>query len=757
MSSSTAVVNARGADSGKKQAAANVSYKSNKGDLFIRVTASKSTVYEQEPVLLTYKVYTLVDLTQLEGKMPELNGFHSQEIPLPQQKVYHTEKINGINYRCVTWSQFIVYPQTTGKLEIPSIQFNGIVIKKNHNADPFDAFFGGSSALVETKREVIAPSISLNVLPLPKRPEDFSGGVGNFSIKSYLDKQQLAVGESATLKVVVSGHGNLKLINEPTVSFPEGLEHYDVITSDNIRLTSRGSEGSMIFEYTISPQKSGNMTIPPVYFTYFDTSSNKYKTISSQPLLLKVAASVSGDSNLDDKDGLSESDNAIHDILRTANVSRKANRRDVFFLSTSYFITLFSSLILVLLITRLLRKRRKSKAEASVNSGEKSYMKLLRGLDKLQRKTDVTDVSSFCSYFYAIMSHYFVERIGIDSNTFSASEVKSKLIDSGCEESKVQDVFVLLECCEQVKFSHNNPDIDKAAMLSKAKVSMASIEDFIKNGKIEPQHEDNNTEMVSVNRLRENNLIGLFLIVTSLFMALPTTVSADNVVSKSNVDNEYSKGHYKEAAKLYEQLLKTGENSELYYNLGNSYYQLGQKAKAIVAWERALLLDPHNKDAKHNLEFISNQLEDKFTPKSNMFFVEWHNNLRNNLSVDEWAWISIFLFIASVVLFCFVRISDKNKHTRLVVTVGFLLALLFADSVYSAYCQYSRLNGNRFAIVMSPRSSLRRLPSTDSKEQVGVHEGCRLEILDSDIDGWTEVMTENGIQGWIENDNIENI
>ena len=73
-------------------------------DLFIRVSADKNTVYEQQPILLTYKVYTLLDLTQLEGKMPELTGFHTQEIPLPQQKSFHVERVNGKNYRCVTWS-----------------------------------------------------------------------------------------------------------------------------------------------------------------------------------------------------------------------------------------------------------------------------------------------------------------------------------------------------------------------------------------------------------------------------------------------------------------------------------------------------------------------------------------------------------------------------------------------------------------------------------------------------------------------------
>ena len=110
-------------------------------DLFIRVSANKRRVHEQEPVLLSYKVYTLVDLTSLDGKMPDLKGFHTQEVQQPQQKSYKVETINGRPYRTVTLRQYVMFPQITGKLEIPSITFDGIVIQQNRDVDPFEAFF----------------------------------------------------------------------------------------------------------------------------------------------------------------------------------------------------------------------------------------------------------------------------------------------------------------------------------------------------------------------------------------------------------------------------------------------------------------------------------------------------------------------------------------------------------------------------------------------------------------------------------------
>ena len=142
-------------------------------DLFIRVSASKKRVVEQEPVLLTYKVYTLVSLTQLEGKMPDLKGFHTQEIPLPQEKSFKVEQFNGRNYRTVTWSQYVMFPQMTGKLQIPPITFNGVVVQQNRNVDPFEAFFNGGSGYVEVKKQIQAPGVEIEVDPLPTRPAGF--------------------------------------------------------------------------------------------------------------------------------------------------------------------------------------------------------------------------------------------------------------------------------------------------------------------------------------------------------------------------------------------------------------------------------------------------------------------------------------------------------------------------------------------------------------------------------------------------------
>ena len=240
-------------------------------DLFIKVSANKKRVHEQEPILLTYKVYTLVDLTQLEGKMPELNGFHTQEVPLPQQKSFKIEQVNGRPYRTVTWSQYVMFPQIVGKLKIPSITFNGIVIQQNRNIDPFEAFFNGGSGYVEVKKQIQAPGIEIEVVPLPNRPANFSGGVGQYNISAQLENSEVKANDAVKLRVVVSGVGNLKLIKQPVVDFPKDFDRYDAKVTDKTKLTTNGVEGSMIYDFLAVPRHQGKYEIPPVEFTYYDT------------------------------------------------------------------------------------------------------------------------------------------------------------------------------------------------------------------------------------------------------------------------------------------------------------------------------------------------------------------------------------------------------------------------------------------------------------------------------------------------------
>lgn len=268
----------------------------SKDELFMTATLNKTNVYEQEAVLLTYKVYSLVNLTNLNGKLPDLKGFQIQEVELPQSKEWQLEHYNGRNYRVITWSQFVLFPQQSGEIEIPSVKFEGVVaVQTGASMDPFDFFMNGGPRYVEVKKELYTPKLKLNVKELPAgKPSDFSLGVGTFNISSSINATEINANEAVTLRLVISGTGNMKLIKTPEVEFPEDFEIYDPKVDNNIKLTTNGFRGNRVIEYLAVPRHGGDYTIPAVRFSYFDVAGNEYKTIETESYTLKVAKGKEG-------------------------------------------------------------------------------------------------------------------------------------------------------------------------------------------------------------------------------------------------------------------------------------------------------------------------------------------------------------------------------------------------------------------------------------------------------------------------------
>ena len=188
-----------------------------------------------------------------------------------------------------------MYPQMTGKLEIPSITFNGTVIQQNRNVDPFEAFLNGGSGYIEVKRAIKAPGVTIQVDPLPQRPSNFSGGVGKFNISAQLNKSEVKANEPITIRVIIGGTGNLKLIKQPQVKFPKDFDTYDAKITDKTKLTANGVEGNMIYDFLAVPRNQGSYVIPPIEFVYYDIEANAYKTVRTQEFKLDIAK---GDGNV---------------------------------------------------------------------------------------------------------------------------------------------------------------------------------------------------------------------------------------------------------------------------------------------------------------------------------------------------------------------------------------------------------------------------------------------------------------------------
>lgn len=459
-----------GAQAGNQAASGRIT----SNDLFITATASKTTVHEQEAILLTYKVYTLVNLRQLFGKMPDLKGFHTQEIELPQQKTFSLEHYKGRNYNTTVWRQYVLFPQQTGKLEIPSITFEGVVAIQTVSDDPFDAFFNGGG-YQEVKKKIVTPKLTINVQPLPAKPANFSGGVGEFTLASSINAKDVKTNDAVTIKLTISGSGNMKLISTPEVKFPEDFEVYDPKVTNNFEASRAGLSGTQTIEYLAIPRHAGNFTIPPVEFTYFDLKSNSYKTLKTEAYNINVAK------------GQGNADQVIADFTNKENVkvlgqdirfiklgdTKLMPKGDVFFGTVGYYLWYIIPFVLFVGLVVFFRKQAAENANVAkvktkkANKVATKRMKLAGKLLAENRKNE------FYDEVLKALWGYISDKLSIPVSQLSKDNIEAELAKYGVADDVIKDFINALNECEFARYApgDENEAMDKVYTTSVEAIS----------------------------------------------------------------------------------------------------------------------------------------------------------------------------------------------------------------------------------------------------------------------------------------------
>ena len=700
-------------------------------DLFIKVSANKKKVYEQEPILLTYKVYTLVDLTQLEGKMPELTGFHTQEIPLPQQKSFHIERVNGKPYRTVTWSQYVMYPQMTGKMEIPSITFKGIVVQQNRSVDPFEAFFNGGSGYVEVKRNIVAPSIKIDVLPLPQKLANFSGGVGKFNISAQLNKNELKAGDPLSLRIVVGGIGNLKLIKQPVVNFPKDWDKYDPKVTDKTKLTSNGLEGNMIYDILAVPRNQGHYTIPPIELTYYDTSLNQYKTIKTQSFEIEVAKGDGSRSSVVDYSKDQPKD--IKDIKKGDAELHSVD--NFFFGSVGYLMSLLIPFVAFVALLVIFRKRAIDNADLVKMKGKKANKIATKRLRQANKLMLAGKSNEFYDEVLRALWGYVGDKLNMPAEKLSRENISEKLQSHNVDDNTISKFLSAIDDCEMMRFAPGDPEGNMNKTFESAMTAIMEIENVMKK------------------KSNKAKAFG-FSFVLLILMLMPLSA---NAITKQNADDEYAKGNYQQAIKDYQEILKTGVSSEIYYNLGNAYYRTDNITQALLAYERALQLSPGDNDIRFNLQYARSKTIDKITPETEMFFVTWYHSLVNFTSVDRWAntaIVSIVMALLLILVFLFAPQMWARK-SGFYGSAAFLLLFAFANLF--AFQQKHELETKQGAIVIAPTVNVKKTPAASGTDVFVIHEGTRVDITDRGMKQWRGIKLADGREGWLKTSQIEEI
>ncbi len=225
--------------------------------------------------------------------------------------------------------------------------------------------------------------------------------------------------------------------------------------------------------------------------------------------------------------------------------------------------------------------------------------------------------------------------------------------------------------------------------------------------------------------------------------------------TKAEADSAYAEGNYHRAIQLYDSLLQQGVNTELYYNLGNSYYRLDDITHAVLYYERALMLSPGDEDVKFNLQMARSRTIDKIVPESEMFFVTWYRSLVSLTGVDGWAHLALISLALAVVLALVYLFSDRIWLRKVGFFGALFVLLMFVLSNIFAYSQKSEHEHKRGAIIMESAVNVKSTPAQNGTDLFILHEGTKVTIVDDSMREWKEVRVADGKQGWLEAKQIE--
>lgn len=451
-------------------------------ELFMTATASKTNVYEQEAILLTYKVYTQVNLTNLRGDIPDLKGFHTQEVELPNQKTFTLEHYNGRNYNTTVWRQLVLFPQQTGKIEIPSVTFEGTVSQMVASADPFDAFFNGGN-YVNINKNIVTPKLTIDVKELPAgKPANFSGGVGEFTLSSSISTQKLKTNDAVTIKLVISGTGNMKLINTPEVGFPQDFEIYDPKVDNKFNLTRNGLAGSKVIEYLAIPRHAGTYTIPPIEFSYFDLKSQSYKTLKTDAYTLNVAKGEGNSdqvvANFTNKEDLKVLGQDIR-YIKTGD-TQLTKKDDYFFGSTSYYLWYIVPLTLFIALMIINRKQAMENANVAkvrTKKANKVATKRMKNAGKLlaEKKSE-----AFYDEVLKALWGYISDKLSMPVSQLSKDNIEEELQKHQVADELIKEFINNLNECEFARYAPGNQDEKMDKIYSSAIDVISKMENSIK-------------------------------------------------------------------------------------------------------------------------------------------------------------------------------------------------------------------------------------------------------------------------------------
>jgi hypothetical protein len=440
--------------SGNQTASATVS----SDNVFIRMIASNHSVYEQEGFLVTFKLYTAVDIAGINNvKLPEFEGFLSQDIEQKDPQ-WILENYNGRNYRTAVMRQSVLYPQRSGKLTIGSAKAQAIVRVRiqSNGGGFFDSFF---DRYQDVTKDILSQPVTIEVKPLPAgKPASFSGAVGDFSMTSSINTTNLKANEAITVKLTFKGNGNIKLLKNPELKFPNDFEPYDPKVTNDFRVTTAGAGGTKTIEYMAIPRYPGDFTIPSVLFSYFDTKSGTYKTLSSEEYNLHVEKGEGSPdapvvSNYTNKESIQYLGKDIRYIK--VNKPHFIENKDIFFGSLMYILAYLMITALFIVFFIIYRKQVKENANIALMRTKKANKMAVKRLKQAEKLLKENKEEPFYEELLRALWGYLSDKLNIPQSVLTKENVSVELSKYGVDETLTNEFLDIINTCEFARYAPN--------------------------------------------------------------------------------------------------------------------------------------------------------------------------------------------------------------------------------------------------------------------------------------------------------------
>lgn len=446
--------------SGERSSRATASNSIAKDDVMLRMIVSDKNVYKGEPLKATIKLYTRVDIVNNENlRMPTFNGFWAQDVTDTRAQGPRRETFNDKIYDTHIVREYLLYPQQSGNLVIEPAQIDIVaqVVVQSRNVDPF---FGGGRDFYNVNRHLETPPVTIDVKKLPAgSPTSFSGAVGKYTVEMMpMASTTIQANSAATLKLRVSGTGNLSFVQAPKIELPNSFEQYNVRTTESMRNGDNGATGYKEFEYPFIARAEGNYTIPAVQFSYFDPSTNAYTVQTTNPFSVTITPdnTAGGSGAATVERSVSKVDIALlgSDIrFIKLGEAKFVPLRDPLILSWLYFVIISAITVLYAVAFVMLKRQIRDSKNLALRRGKRASKMAVQRFKSAKKAMDDENERVFYEEMLRGLWGYMSDKLNIPVADLTKECVRDEIIKRGGDAEVAHAFSAIISRCDEAQYS----------------------------------------------------------------------------------------------------------------------------------------------------------------------------------------------------------------------------------------------------------------------------------------------------------------